>query len=505
MKKACSRPVVRLVLSGAVVAGFLACGGGAASSVEKSYPEGFRLDHPAGWSARVLEKGVILVSPGDPARDPAFIAVRPFLLQDDSTSRTWLERNLGTVGEFLKNPVLGKNVSFRSLPDETAARITFVRGGIACEGTAFCSIDGRSGVLYLMAARAGEFDDRRPGLVAMLRSFRFGLPEKGAAVAPPKPAVAYVSWEDPVERAFTLDVPAGWQVQGGTVRRASIDLVHVILAVSPDQKTLIQLNDGNVPSFVMPNQMLEWTGFREGSWYSPGYGVRNMVMRYQPGLTFLLEYLQQNYKPRLASFQLAGQNDRPDIVASFNRIYGQSQAYGIATQLHAGDATFRFVQGGENGVGYAMAVTQVVQSTANGVGNWFVPLLLVMAGPEARAGTVREIGTRMFLTMKMNPQWVASQQQLTSDVSRIVTETGQAISGIISDTYWTRQGAQDDVFRKWSNAMLGVTDLVDPATGETYKVEAGHNYYWSRGGTNRIAGTATSARPDIDFTPLLEF
>ncbi len=356
-----------------------------------------------------------------------------------------------------------------------------------------------------MAAKAGDFEARKPGLVASLRSFRFGLPEKTASTRPAKPAVSYVSWQDPVEKAFSVDVPAGWQIQGGTVRRASVDIVHVILAVSPDQKALVQLNDGNLPAFAIPNQMLEWTGFREGSWYSPGYGVRNMVMRYQPGLTFLLGYLQKNYAPRLSSFQLAEQKDRPDIVIDFNRIYSQSLAYGIATQLHAGDATFRFEQGGEKGVGYGLAVTQVVQSTANGVGNWFVPLLLVMAGPEARAETIREIGTHMFQTMKMNPQWVASQQQLTGDVSRIVAETGQAISGIISDGYWSRQSAQDDIFRKFSNATLGVTDVVDPATGETYKVEAGHNYYWSRGGTNQVAGTAAYDRPDIDFRPLIEF
>jgi hypothetical protein len=484
--------------------GFMACSGGKGAVVHQSYPEGFSLDHPRDWTARVADGGMILVSAGDSA-DPAFIAVRPFLAVSAVTSREWLEQNLGNLGDFIVRPVLDKTVQLRSSPDETAAGFRFTRAGISCRGTALCSIDGKSGVLYILAAREDEFEVRKPGLLASLRSFRFGLPEKGVAAAPAKPAVSYVSWQDPVEQAFSMDVPAGWQVQGGTVRRASVDVVHSLYAASPDGKAFIQFNDGNIPAFALPNRMLEMTGFREGSWYSPGYGVRNMVMRYQPGLTFLTGYLQQNVASRLPGFQMTEQKDRPDIVADFNRIYAQSQAYGFAAQLHAGDATFHYGQGGEKGTGYGLAVTHIVQSIANGVGNWTVAFLLVMAAPDAEADTVKEIGTHMFQTIRMNPQWVAGQQQLTGDVSRIVSETGQAISGIISDTYERRQGSLDEIHRKFSNATLGVTDVKDPETGETYKVEAGHNYYWSRGGTNQIVGTRTFTRPDIDFTPLEEF
>jgi hypothetical protein len=45
---------------------------------------------------------------------------------------------------------------------------------------------------------------------------------------------------------------------------------------------------------------------------------------------------------------------------------------------------------------------------------------------------------------------------------------------------------------------------VDPETGQTWKVEAGHNYYWAKPGGGAIVGTNTFTRPDIDFTPLKE-
>ena len=481
------------------------CGSGSDHLSLASYPEGFSLRQPQGWEARVLDKGLILASSKPGGKDLSFVVVYPFLLENPSSSGAWLERNLENLGGLMTGVRLETSRRTSSVCDETAAKIRFARNGRPFEGSALCSIDGKSGVLYLIGAPEGGFAPVRPRLLATLRSFHFGLPEASAAKRPSKPAISYVTWEDPAERAFSLEVPAGWKIEGGTHRRASVDISHVLHAASPDGKVRIIFNDADLPAFVLPNQTLAWAGFNEGSWYSPGYGVRNMVMRYKPGLTFLLEYLRTRTAPGLAAFELVDQKDRPDIVADFNRIMSQTQVGDIAFRLHAGDAAFRFEADGEPFIGYGLAVTQIIQSASMPGGNWSVALVLVTTCPAAAESTVQEVATRMFRSVRMNPEWVAGQQQLTADVSRIVTETNQAITGIINDSYWTKQGSLDDIHRKFSNATLGVTDVLDPATGETYKVEAGHNYYWIKSGSNKVAGTGTHTRPDIDFTPLQEF
>ncbi|MFQ6083367.1 MAG: hypothetical protein ACE5WD_08410 [Candidatus Aminicenantia bacterium] len=38
--------------------------------------------------------------------------------------------------------------------------------------------------------------------------------------------------------------------------------------------------------------------------------------------------------------------------------------------------------------------------------------------------------------------------------------------------------------RIFSNAIVGNIDVIDPETGETWKVKAGHNYYWREDFTN---------------------
>jgi|GEM_PF-4204955 len=115
-----------------------------------------------------------------------------------------------------------------------------------------------------------------------------------------------------------------------------------------------------------------------------------------------------------------------------------------------------------------------------------------------------ETANHMFLSLKMNPQWEASQQQLAANVSQMVSQTNQEISKIINDAYGTRQGVMDNISRRFSNCILGVTDVVDPETGQTWKAEAGHNYYWAKPYGNVVVGTETFTRPDIDFTPLRE-
>jgi hypothetical protein len=426
-------------------------------------------------------------------------------LREKTESRSWLETNLSRVSRHFEEIKFQKLDRVRPFPDEAAARFSFLRDNVPHEGVALCCIFEKSGVLYVMASGRETFEAERGRLQSFLKSFRFEIPEAGEPTTASGPKIAFAPWQDPIERAFTLEVPQGWTVSGGTYRRAAVDLIHVLQVASPDQKLCLQFNDRNLPIFVIPSQTLAWAGFREGSWYSPGYGVNMLVKRYLPGPYFLTEYLQQNDRPRLSQFSMVSQKERPDVVSNFNRIYSQFASSGISFTLHAGEAAFSFSQNAEPFVGYGLALTQVVQSAAMQGGNWSVALLLIYTCPQGEAETMQGIATHMFQSFRMNPAWAASQQQLAGNVSQIVTQTNQEISRIIDESYWTRQTTLGDINRKFSNYILGVTDVVDPLTGEKWKVEAGHNYYWRKDFTGQVVGTETTTRPDIDFSLLKEF
>lgn len=480
------------------------CSGNSQRLVSKKYTEGFSLKQPENWQAEVLDKTYIWISSKESKESP-FVFVYPFFLKKVTQSASWLQRQLPALSEFFAAIGMGKIEQIRRQPDEAVAKFKFKKNNISYQGLALCSIHLRSGVLYVMAAPMDVFEEYRDQLLEILESFRFEPPEKTKQKMAARPKIRYRTWQDPQEQAFSLDVPAGWAINGGTFRRASVDLIHVLRTVSPDQKILVQFNDSNIPVFVVPSPMLTMAGFREGSWYSPGYGVRMMVKRYTPGVHFINEYLNSQYRARLAQFQIVSQKERPDIVSSFNKIYSQYMAYGISFTLHAGEAAFRFEQDSQPFVGYGLAMTQIVQSMSMQGGNWSLALMIIYSCPASETDTVRQIANHMFQSVKMNPHWVASQQQLAANVSQIVTQTNQEISRIINESYWSRQRTLDHIHRRFSNYILGMTDVVDPETGESWEVEAGHNYYWRKDYTDQIIGTEVYTRPDIDFSPLKEF
>lgn len=472
--------------------------------VAQKYSEGFSLKQPEAWQAQVLEKTYIWISSKELEESP-FIFIYPFLLNKVTQSASWLEKQLPALSKYFEGIGLEKVEQIRNLPDEAAAKLRFKRKNVSYQGIALCSIHEKSGILYMIAAPVEIFEDYRDQLLTILASFRFEAPEQGKQQIAATPKIRYSTWRDPLEQAFSLEVPWDWKVDGGTFRRASVDLIHVLQAKSPDQRIFIQFNDSSIPVFVLPSPLLTMSGFTEGSWYSPGYGVRMMVKRYTPGLYFMNDYLNSNYRPRLDNFQIVSQKDRPDIVSTFNKIYSQYMAYGISFTLHAGEAAFRFEQDSQRFVGYGLALTQIVQSSSMQGGNWSLALMVIYSCPASETETVRDIANHMFQSVKLNPHWVASQQQLTAYVSQIVTQTNQEISRIIDESYWSRQRTLDNINRRFSNYILGMTDVVDPETGERWNVEAGHNYYWRKDYTNQIVGTDVYTRPDIDFSPLKEF
>ena len=79
-------------------------------------------------------------------------------------------------------------------------------------------------------------------------------------------------------------LPRGWRVDGGLVRQASVDVRPYVRVNSPDGAVTVALGDSKVPPFAVPNAQLDYAGFGEGTWYSPGYGVRMLVRRFRRGV-----------------------------------------------------------------------------------------------------------------------------------------------------------------------------------------------------------------------------
>ncbi len=374
------------------------------------------------------------------------------------------------------------------------------RRGDAIVTTVFtwmASPKGAAAYLYATAAPAARYRSLEDSFARILASFRaVGMP----AAQPAEPAVRYVRWSDPRENAFSLEVPAGWRVTGGLFRFASVDTRGAVEAASPDGQIRITLGDAELPTFTEPNQTLAMTGFTEGRWYSPGYGVQFLVRRYTPGTAFATEYVRTKVARGCSELSLLDTRDRPDAVQAINAVNAQYSAVGVSMVVTAGETAFTCRSSGRMLRGYYFAGTQLTRT--QGVSVWNVQYLFGGIAPADKTAQGQVVLEHMVRSFELNPQWVGMQQNITANTSKIVSRTHQEISNIISDTYWSRQSVMDELSRRRSNVTLGLEDVIDTQYGRQIKVESGSNYYWIDH-TGTIVGTDTYTRPNLDFRELV--
>jgi hypothetical protein len=358
------------------------------------------------------------------------------------------------------------------------------------------SSKGAAACLYVVAAPEAGFRLQEETFARILSGVRL----TGAPAAGGQSSMNWVRWQDPREKAFSFEIPSGWNMTGGLFRFASVDTRPAWQLTSPDGQIRITGGDAELPPFTLPNQTLAMAGFREGSWYSPGYGVNMMVRRYLPGVVFAKEYVSGKAARGCAELAFTDSRERPDAAQAINAVYSQYGGYGVSVSLTAGEAAFTCRQNGQPMRGYYFAGTQLTHTS--GMGLWNVEHLCGYLAPAAQADLAQSVLNHIIGSIEINPQWAAMQQGIAANTSRIVARTSEEISKIVNDTYWNRQGVMDELSRRRSNATLGVEDVIDPASGRQIKLESGSDYYWidQRGS---IVGTQTDTRPNLDFRALI--
>ena len=468
---------------------FVACVCLAQQWTRHNDPLGFTVDHPPGWRVSADPSGLVRVASADGA---TFAVVQPFLLERPATAKAWLSLSLSQFSGVFPQGRLTRLEQRPGRSDEVVATIMYAGG----QASVLCAMAGRAGMFYAIAAPQAQFPARRAELVRVLTSFRYTPP--AAAAGPAGPRLDYVRWQDPREQAFVVEVPRGWNVTGGMFRFAPTDTRGAVEVTSPDGQIRITWGDAEIPMYAVPTQILAIAGFHEGSWYSPGYGVRMIVRRYLPGVNYASEYVQLKIAARCPGIQILDARDCPDLTRQLGQGYPQS-GY-VSYRFAVGEASFT-CGGSMRG---AFVAGTLLTSTPDS-GTWKVEHLLGYVAPASQVALAEAVLRRLIESLETNLQWAQMQQGVTAASSRIVARTQAEISSSISESYWSRQRSQDNLSRQWSNVTLGQTDVVDPATGEKWKVASGNNYYWRKEGTGQVAGTDTWTRPDIDFTPLKEW
>ena len=451
-----------------------------------------------GWGAGLAPNGAAVAASGDGS---AMVVVAPLTGAGNAAPADWLRQSgSAAIGKYLKSASVA--AVYPSRMGRAAALATVEYTSPAGPGTAhaLCVMQDGIGTLYLIAAPKTQFARLNDGMVQMLQSFSFtgvraaaGGEQAGGAAAP---NVRFKRATDPNEGAFSIDVPEGWKVQGGLVRKSTLDVRMYVHATSPDGQTVIRLGDADFGTFTTPNPMLQMAGFREGSVYSPGYGNNWIVSRYVPGAVFAQQYAARLAQQAQATgLQIKETRNRPDLSKSAAIVSSMISSA-------AGETDFTCTRGGRECAGAVLAATTQTSMQGMQGGIWYVSTLTAFLAPVEQAGAADQILQHMLKSFEMNPQWVARQSQTTMDTSQIVHETQEHISHIITDTYWARQRVLDRTNRNFDDYIRGVVRLRDPNTGDEYEGEAGKNYYYKVPNVNRPVGTNREIQGRIDVTEL---
>jgi hypothetical protein len=432
-------------------------------------PHGFALQMPKDWKVNVNDWGLVKVGPNPAKTDQATVFALTMIYPSDKTKDQVLADVKSDFGKSFNNfQIFGaKDASKYS---STIYKISYT--GSNMEGVLNINGSGKNYYVSGFAAPSDQLKNSMPNLMKVLSTFNYDAklkdPSKVAGL------VQMTSWKDPNEGAFTVNVPSGWKIDGGTVR-PYIDAALKIIATSGDKG--IQVENPYPPIYTAPNAVLTFSGFPEGSHYNPSGGIsQDMIVMSEKSAQ---DYIQTVLAPKLG-LKVDSVTARDDLVAKIPKL-------SYITQTTAAEATLS----GDGKVHKVVVIEQGMNMA--GIGIWTIGLTHYWA-PASEIDKVEQIATAMDQSFKLDPTWAKNEQAQVAKRSGIISKNGQEISDIINSTFEYRSASQDKLADKWSDAILGVQDVYDPSTGENYTVPNTSKYYWTDG-LNSVVGTDTHDSP----------
>ena len=320
----------------------------------------------------------------------------------------------------------------------------------------------------------------------------------------------WVKYVDPSEGAFSLEVPAGWQVSGGSRRMSTVEIRTGVDIVSPDGAIRIFYGDAGVPIYTLPSPLLAQAGIGIGGVYRPGFGQQLVVAPYYSGQAFADQWGAQRIARSCVGVERIGSQARPDASRGIDQAFA---AYGIQTSINAGEGNFACALQGTPAVGYVFAATELVRMQMGAL--WDVKSLVGFIAARPRATEANALLGRIVSSFAIDPRWAGRQQQMAAQTSAAVSRTNQIVSSAIAQNGRTLQATSDMIVAGGKarsdatvnaighydeNAVRGTSTYVSPSgTARTVDNSYAHQYVDNQGYTH---GTDSESTPPPGWTEM---
>jgi hypothetical protein len=293
--------------------------------------------------------------------------------------------------------------------------------------------------------------------------------------------VSWTTFHDPNEHAFSVDVPAGWKVEGGLVRRGPVDTSTFLRALAPDGALMILMGDP-APAFF----------------HTPGFGAAPGAQPYRSGKDFARSYGESALPALCTNVAFESSADRQDIAS------GPLAKAVPGSHYEAGEALFNCVHNGKPTRAYIIAGTYLYKSPlANMPGLWGTNLLDGCIAPADRMDKARKILLHMFLSARNDPQWVREQQARVDQATRNLNTITAAQQGAFERNLANAQAQQRAMTQQYNafNEVQTLTGTFADAAGHRYTMSNTQPYHWVGPGGKTMETSSPSA-PGPGWTQL---
>lgn len=314
------------------------------------------------------------------------------------------------------------------------------------------------------------------------------------AAAPPAAKVQWLHYNDSAEGAFTMDVPLGWQVQGGMYRFGYFDVRWMMGVRSLDGRVIIRINDVNVPPYVLPGP---YTG-REGQPYSKPQQFQMVVAKYQDPQPYAEVYAKNRFAGVCKTMTPISSDWKPAIPASWD------------TPVHGADGIVSYKCDSSDGPRIAIISSHNTLIQGQGYAFWVATPVSILCAPD-RCDEARQMTQHMIDSWEKNPQWAQYQNQLTQEgLQQIRANFGQFMQQMQEfhqqftasmnrqvAGFEAHQDAQARQVSSWCDTINGLTNVTDPKTGAQFQVFSGPKSNYYQNGLGVKVNSNVSPGPDF--------
>ncbi len=245
---------------------------------------------------------------------------------------------------------------------------------------------------------------------------------------------------DPTEGAFSMDVPAGYQVEGGVYRFGYLDVRWTTEIRSLDGEVIIRIDDPNVPPYIMPYR--QWR--RTGQPYEHFEVFQGVVYEYQKAESYAETYARWRFASVCTSLTAIHSGWSPSMPKDWQ----------YASGVRTSQASVEFDCAASGGPRIASVFART--SIQGKQGLWVVDPIISILAPPDRLQQAREMTQKMIDSWQETPKWKDFQESM----ERI------GLKEMKTNPIWTTEIPHP--YGCFDPPRPGVSKFQDPLTGITF-------------------------------------